>query len=1067
MNTVISSFEKPLATEKNDIDDIKRGILAVQARFAAQQKRPLGRGTHTKGVCVRGTFEVFDIRSTVQDPMIAGRLARGVFARPGRYPALIRFANAASRINPDSKRDVRAMSFSLDIPAGVVGPNAFRQDFSLNNAPVFPINDAHAFAALIRVTAAGGPLAQARQFLSLPWADKLSVARTAAVGARQLGRPRRPYQQMRYWSNVPFLHGADEAVKYSAIPGIHNPGNPVATDANGLRDELARHLIEDPQMAYFDFGLQLLEADRMTHRGERREPSFWVENASVLWDEADSPFHLVARLTLEAGSMLPLADGDVMYIDVTEHSLPDCRPIGSINRARWAAESGSRAARFAAAPPLSAPAATEPQPGRLTALRRAIAGITVGTITRTVLAVAALGVLTLTGAIAYLASGPTLPREPTLAVVYADQGWGAGVLAPARQTYYYTAQGAGLKDLRYNWFVNLELPFSRRRLADPDILRGYGFLVDGPSPKNPDGLPVGFSRHFDQQLQEELLDISCAACHTGELHVRSASGAITPIRIDGGSALHAFTDSKPGHFVPMLMASMTSTVSNPFKFRRFAQRVLGEHTFSESVTLHSEMRQVIAALAAMGFRERRYGLVPTEEGYGRTDALARIANTVFADHIDSRNYDVGDAPVNYPPVWNIWKFDWVQYNASVSQPMARNIGETMGTGAKYTLVNRYGGPIPAAARYRSSAIVPNLYTIEVTLRQLKPPAWPADLLGPIDRAKAERGRQLFNERCVHCHGPFVAPAAMKLRNAPLKSQSEPEWIVRTICVDDIGTDPNTAMNFAGATVDLTKSGLTAADLRDVATPGLTTWKERQSVYLTSEIARLRSAMASAAGPADADKLRAELAIDERDLAGLEASMQEQLSSIDPTRLPVGLGLSYLGTLIRQRAYRDAGIPPEQQQVLDGFGAIDRPQVVAAYKPRPLAGIWAAPPYLHNGSVPTVYDLLSPVAERPKTFRVGSRLYDPIRLGLAQADDRYWTFDTSLDGNHNTGHEFIGTDSAGGEAQNGRVGAYLTPDERLAIIEHLKARNDDTDGPSTPRVPPWKACPLPPPRAPRQ
>ena len=49
-------FERKLPTEQQDIADIVAGILAVQARFARQQKRPLGRGTHTKGVCARATL---------------------------------------------------------------------------------------------------------------------------------------------------------------------------------------------------------------------------------------------------------------------------------------------------------------------------------------------------------------------------------------------------------------------------------------------------------------------------------------------------------------------------------------------------------------------------------------------------------------------------------------------------------------------------------------------------------------------------------------------------------------------------------------------------------------------------------------------------------------------------------------------------------------------------------------------------------------------------------------------------------------------------------------------------
>ena len=144
--------------------------------------------------------------------------------------------------------------------------------------------------------------------------------------------------------------------------------------------------------------------------------------------------------------------------------------------------------------------------------------------------------------------------------------------------------------------------------------------------------------------------------------------------------------------------------------------------------------------------EKWHGLSPTQEGYGRTDALARIGNTVFGENLGvAKNYKVGNAPVSYPSLWNIWKFDWVQYNASVSQPMARNIGEAMGVGANYTLADRYGRPLPIAQRFRSTALIDSLNTIEQTLRRLTPPEWPADLFGPINQTRADSGQVLFKE----------------------------------------------------------------------------------------------------------------------------------------------------------------------------------------------------------------------------------------------------------------------------------------------------------------------------------
>ena len=115
-----AGLERKSPTEAADIDEITRGMLALQARVAASAKRPLARGTHAKGICVRAEFEVFDIRRLSGDPAQAERLTRGIFAVPGVYPAIVRFANADGGHRRDRWPDVRAMSFSIEVPPGVV-----------------------------------------------------------------------------------------------------------------------------------------------------------------------------------------------------------------------------------------------------------------------------------------------------------------------------------------------------------------------------------------------------------------------------------------------------------------------------------------------------------------------------------------------------------------------------------------------------------------------------------------------------------------------------------------------------------------------------------------------------------------------------------------------------------------------------------------------------------------------------------------------------------------------------------------------------------------------------------
>ena len=258
-----------------------------------------------KGVCARAQFEVFDV-TVGRDRGLAARLAKGIFAKPGVYPAIVRFANADPNKNSDFKADVRSLSFSVDLTrdgAAVPDANAGRQDFSLQNATTLPINDARAFLAIMKVLTASNPAAG---LWSLPFKDKLRVLRTLVLVQLQTHQTIKPYQQLRYWSNVPFRHGPIDVVKYSATPSPDNPAHPLQrSNPNGLQDELIRHLKEDSKMSSFDFGVQFLDADRMTYWGKRQDANFWIENASVEWNEAEAPFHTVARLTLLPKSQLP------------------------------------------------------------------------------------------------------------------------------------------------------------------------------------------------------------------------------------------------------------------------------------------------------------------------------------------------------------------------------------------------------------------------------------------------------------------------------------------------------------------------------------------------------------------------------------------------------------------------------------------------------------------------------------------------------------------------------------------------------------------------------------------
>ncbi|MFD2167803.1 di-heme-cytochrome C peroxidase [Thalassotalea euphylliae] len=679
--------------------------------------------------------------------------------------------------------------------------------------------------------------------------------------------------------------------------------------------------------------------------------------------------------------------------------------------------------------------------------------------------------------------------EPTDKTVYLDQGWGLTEQSPERQLYYYTAQGTSLKGFEYDWFNHLEMPWGRDRFADPNHMKAYGFIVDDqPTKANPHLYPLGFTKHYSTINDAQLLDITCSACHNGQLNY-SKDGTRYAIRIDGGQAMHAFTTMKVGHFVPTLVASMASTYLNPFKFNRFARKVLGDEATSEAKSaLKESFGNVLWAFVKQGYNDSSKHLYPVEEGFGRTDALARIGNTVFGDNLADENYHLATGPVSYPPVWNIWKFDWVQYGASVKQPMARNMGEALGVGAHIAFVDNYGRPLPIDQRFNSSVLAENIHDIETTLQDLTPPQWPEELFGKVDQEKAAKGKVLFQKHCQGCHGPHPANEMLKAIDMPLKTADEPVWIMKTLGIEEIGTDPNTAFNFVNNRFNLSKTGITSDEiiatvrpihvrnlkrvteqaLKDPALVAFlsqpnpqtsqlhyqTDWlAQNQDTYKTlskvfgswesqySDITSLDEKIAEYGDATVQSDIKTALVSEQLN------KLDSVISSLNIESLTVGEALNLVGIMIREKHYKDKNYTEAQQACFDGFGALDMPQQPLAYKARPLEGIWATPPFLHNGSVPNIYQLLSPVSERDEKFFVGRREYDPVSLGYDTtplSKSGFW-FDTTIDGNLNTGHEFRAgyvPYKPGNPPQYGVIGPELTPDERWQLIEYLKIHKDN-------------------------
>lgn len=127
----------------------------------------------------------------------------------------------------------------------------------------------------------------------------------------------------------------------------------------------------------------------------------------------------------------------------------------------------------------------------------------------------------------------------------------------------------------------------------------------------------------------------------------------------------------------------------------------------------------------------------------------------------------------------------------------------------------------------------------------------------------------------------------------------------------------------------------------------------------------------------------------------------------------------VGSMLDQPLQVIAAFIAEAKSVYSASVDFDR----KAYKARSLNGVWATGPFLHNGSIPTLYHMLQKVELRPEVFYVGNKEIDPKKVGFIHSEAPFTSkFDTRLYGNSNSGHLF-GTD--------------LSETDKWALVEYLK------------------------------
>ncbi|MBL4661879.1 MAG: ribonuclease E [Alcanivoracaceae bacterium] len=658
---------------------------------------------------------------------------------------------------------------------------------------------------------------------------------------------------------------------------------------------------------------------------------------------------------------------------------------------------------------------------------------------------------------------------------YLEQGWD-----PSDSLWFYnTTQGSDL--IPYDFFLVLKQANSDelfRSNANMDKLR---YLTQQKSFFNPDALPVGITK--DSYAGKDYVGYTCAACHTSQVNYNGVA-----IRIDGGPAMADMTGFLLGLEKALHVVTPVESKHNILASKEAQYNAAKSDEFIQAVIAlnndYDDKKEVVEDLKKWTNFVSHYNNINHSEldyGYARLDAFGRIYNRVLqhvlnksqvkdvlsnllnidgswllsADQIEQvlkgtnetvfqkdqfekvikrlqYRYDgypglnagqiqivkkaifnEPNAPVSYPYLWDIAQSDYVQWNALASNaglgPLGRNAGEVTGVFATLDWTVKKGFKLSSFLStlltgqkdkshqivFTSSIDLTNLQRLEQHLHQLMSPKWPGEILGQINDDKKKKGRLIYKSYCQSCHEDID------------REDSARKVIAKISNINIIGTDHKTAINSVSYKG---KSG---------------------NIKHTYQKLEVGSILMEEDAPV-------------KDI--LTAVVTGAVATPDPDKWPIRrfadwiytLGMSFATNKIKASIKRGNY---EVDTTANPYNSL------LSYKARPLNGIWATAPYLHNGSVPSLHHLLLPYRAdcqvydddcRPNTFVVGSREFIPEYVGFASQGYDGFKFDTSKYGNHNTGHNFGNVDSQWNDKTNGFGLPALTKEQRSDLLEYLKS-----------------------------
>lgn len=606
-----------------------------------------------------------------------------------------------------------------------------------------------------------------------------------------------------------------------------------------------------------------------------------------------------------------------------------------------------------------------------------------------------------------------------------------GLSGADRQNFYHLAEGSEI--FPYAWMKALQTVDGQPFLQNPER---FGLI---PDPGDTTGLPIGLTVANRRGVPlGEMVGVNCAACHVAELKYQNAN-----LRVDGGQNLFDL-----GGFYGELFEDSKATVTSPEKLFAFLVRwweqshnAASAQPAATAATAQPAATKAMSKKAIAGQPESVLPSDPTQQILSRYKSLDDLKKDgdlekELADQISALVEQHKTAPTKGAQMKAAAKNTF----ASAAKKVATKQPAPTGVFAKAKSPTERASSIQDTLKDVEEYIA-LFYSYMELLKSLGSLGTTGALDGGYGRVDAFGGARnlLFPADAQPATAPVCYPYLWGFADTAFFHYAAN---TNSILERNIGQ----ALGL-GATYDHTFGTFaTSVNIRNTNSLeelaykiGVPDWPADFGAIDAQKAAKGKTLYQQncaacheqfASSPPPDNMPKGSWVLNTYPIADVGTDPNEAKNFPVPVTykgqpMPLPQAIALLVPKIAEAYYKDNNVPVAEQTAWNHGRLPPEWRGPQVYSARPMAGVWATPPFLHNGSVLTLYDLLLPAAQRPAKFFVGSRKYDPVHLGYVNEKDpqRGFELDTTKSGNSNSGHEY---------------GTRLSEEEKMQLLEFMKS-----------------------------